>query len=86
MSSYKKLVHTLSERKQNTLESPVKPSLTLGISRMCTGAWGFMSLKAKTWQENDTTKYEIHYTSKGSADTKALNMGILMHNIKIHIP
>lgn len=35
----------------NTFESPVKPSFTLGIIRMCVGAWGSMSLKAKTCKE-----------------------------------
>lgn len=32
----------------NTLERPVNPSLTLGMIKICVGAWGDMSLKART--------------------------------------
>lgn len=41
---------------QPTLDSPVKPSLTLGMIKMCVGAWGDMSLKARTWQEKTNKK------------------------------
>lgn len=40
-----------SKQKKDTLDSPVKPSFTLGIIRMWVGAWGDMSLKAKTCQK-----------------------------------
>lgn len=47
----------MKEWENITLEIPVNPSLTLGMIRMCTGAWGFMSLKASTLEirENQVT-------------------------------
>jgi hypothetical protein len=35
-----------------TFERPLSPSLTLGMITIWIGAWGFMSLKARTWKMN----------------------------------
>lgn len=36
----------------DTFESPVNPSFTFGIIKMWVGAWGDMSLNARTCQKN----------------------------------
>lgn len=44
-----------------TLERPVKPSFTFGMTRMWMGPWGLMSLNSKTCiiMQNDLRKHAI---------------------------
>lgn len=45
------------EDKRNcTLDKPVRPSFDFGIIKMCIGAWGAMSLKAKTYKQTKKTQ------------------------------
>lgn len=47
--------------RSSAAESPVSPSLFFGIIRMWTGAWGLISLKAKTWSSSNTTVDGIYF-------------------------
>jgi len=60
----------------STLDRPLNPSFTLGMIRICVGAWGVMSLKASTCQKGENNR-AINIYSKLISEVWATKISLI---------